>query len=278
MNRSVAIALLSVVLVAGNGGCLIMDFGPVAWVSQEETLTLPIDGDVQTVAVSTHNGYVEATGSDSVGDAIVVHVTKKAGGGTIEDAEACMEAIQLITDRSGSTQKVGWKWATPRKRRWRAQVSFDVTSPQSLGVDLETHNGRITVTGMEGTCKVLSHNGRIQLHVPSRDVTVRTHNGRVDLAADCERIYAETHNGRIVARLNGEQNVAGRITSHNGSVTVVMNKSGAANFDCRTHNGGIHSSLELMDADRGKRSLRGRYGDASGTLAIETHNGSITLK
>jgi DUF4097 and DUF4098 domain-containing protein YvlB len=254
-----------------------MDFGPRFWVSAEETLTLDL-GDTQTLAISTHNGSITTTASDSNSETIVVHVKKRAGAATIGEAEACLDAIELIAERSGTKQELGWKWSTPKRWRWQARVSFDVTSPSALGVDLSTHNGSVKVIGMEGACHATTHNGGVKVDAPASDVTVRAHNGSIDLTVDCERVFAWAHNGQVVARLNGAHNVTGQIGTHNGGVTISMNKSGAANFDCRTHNGSIRSSLNFDESSLSRRSMRGRYGDASGTLAVNTHNGSITIK
>ncbi len=260
-------------------GCsrVFVDFGPKVKIEAAESLTLPA-GDVGSVEVKTHNGKVTIAGTESAGDQFVVQVKKQARAPTKEGADECMAAIALITERAGATQLLGWKWDPARKPGWSASVSFDIQMPKELSVAVKTHNGGVSVSGIEGDCKLETHNGSVKVNSHSRKVDVETHNGGVRIAASPEELRLVTHNGSIHAELGGDQNVVGTIATHNGGVTIAMSESMSANFDCTTHNGYISPRLELSDVRRSHRVLTGRLGQATGTLRVETHNGSITLK
>lgn len=251
-------ALIVVVCVQGASERLALGSDDVK-VEQQERMTLSAAG-IEGLAVETHNGAVTVSASETDANEISVLVTKVARGKSREIADAAMEAIQVMSEQTGSTQKLAWKWSTPRESDWHVTVSFDIQLPAEMSVDLSTHNGAITVTGVDGDC------------------SVETHNGRVELDTAAASIHATTHNGTIDVTFHGAQGVAGSLNTHNGAITVAMGDDGAANFDCRWHNGGIRSSLDLVGVDRAKRSLKGSYGDAAGELHIETHNGAITLK
>lgn len=275
MKLILATAVLS--LAAGTGcSRLGIDWGPRVAVEAEETLTFA-GSELRQLDVSTHNGHVTVA-SNGGGDDLVVHVKKRALAWTIEGAQECMAAIELVTDRVGDRQKLGWRWNPRKKSGWSATVSFDINAPACIGAQINTHNGSVEVTGIAGDCDLETHNGRITVDTGSRKVSAITHNGGIRIAAPVEEIRLESHNGPIHMVLNGERSVSGSVTTHNGRVTIVMNERGAARFVCRTHNGGISSRLDLADVNVSRRRLSGRYGDATGELRVATHNGSITLE
>lgn len=279
MFRTVRRDVFSVaLLLSATTGCIRVDFGltPKATIRAEETRSLPV-ADARSLDIETYNGAVTAGATDDTGGQFIVRVTRQARAWTRRDARDCLDAIELITDRVGDTQKLGWRWKTPRRPGWSADVRFDVRMPKDVAVSVHTHNGAVTVTGLTGDCDLSTHNGAIRMDTLSRRVNVRTHNGRIHLAAAPEHIQAVTHNGTIHAEFLGDHNVAGRVVTHNGGVTIAMAPSASANFACGTHNGGIRADLNLADVSTSGSSLSGRYGDADDELRVTTHNGSITL-
>ncbi len=276
MNRRTVFHLVASLSLFTTIGCSHLGFGPTFRMEAEETLTLSA-GDVATLNVRTHNGAVTAAGSDDTDGQFVVHVTKRGRAWTQEGAEQALEAIEVTTERRGDTQTLSWRWQSPRQYGWGASVAFNIQTPRDVAIGARTHNGRLTVTDIVGDCELSTHNGSIHLASQSRNVNVQTHNGGIRVASAPEEFRAVTHNGTIRAELRGEHNVTGDVRTHNGSVTLVMNPAASANFDCGAHNGGIHSKLNLSNIDVSRRKLTGRFGDATGALRINTHNGSITL-
>lgn len=259
-------------LAATSVGCSY----PRVWVESSETLTLSA-ADTRWVDIETHNGEVRVEGRDG-DDEIVVKVNRKAGGLTQDDAGACLAAIELVNELNGDRRNLGWKWGQSRRRHWSAVVGFELQVPVAMAADVSTHNGSITVTGVSGECRVDSHNGAVAVTSGGERVRAATHNGPLTIDGRAGDVDAETHNGRLRVSLAPAGSLTGRIESHNGSIQLDVGKSTSVNLDCRTHNGGVDTSLALDDVSVSRRHLRGRHGEPTGTLRVETHNGSITVK
>ncbi len=176
---SCKVALVSaIVCCCVTTGCSYISI-PRVKIEEQVTLTLPAEG-ARSLDVQTHNGNVEIAANGEI-DEFVVVVKKQARARSMERAAECMEAIELITDSTGGRQRLAWKWNTARASDWSASVSFDVEAPARLSSAVKTHNGRITVTGMEGDCHLITHNGRVNAETSGRKVEVETHNGSITL-------------------------------------------------------------------------------------------------
>lgn len=90
--------------------------------------------------------------------------------------------------------------------RWwdRCSVGFVVTVPSDLAVDVETNNGRVEVSEVDGEIRVETDNGAIDAgRLGSAVVDTRTDNGRIRLAFDEAPtvVSAASGNGAIAVRL-----------------------------------------------------------------------------
>ncbi len=276
IEHAKTVAAIAILGLLGASGCNRF-MAPAFKVESEQTLTIPVGATTQ-VSTRTHNGRVNVSATDESHDEISVLVKTVARGITPEDANECMAAIELINEQDGATRRLGWKWNPSQKSRWQASVSFDIVMPAELGVHAATHNGAVTVSGVNGDCHVQTHNGRIRIEAGSARVDASSHNGGITIVAPVETVTAKTHNGGIKLVANGATNLTGQVTTHNGAVTVSMDETATARFICSSHNGGISSKLDLTDMHTKRQSLAGRKGDATGELRISTFNGSIVLK
>ncbi|NOS99252.1 MAG: DUF4097 family beta strand repeat protein [Phycisphaerales bacterium] len=272
----VAIRVVMVGLGAGLAAASVGCSYPRVWVESSESFSLPAAG-TRWVAVETHNGAVRVAGYDR-DDEIVVKVSKKAGGMTDADAGECLAAIDLVNELNGDHRNLGWKWNGARERHWSAVVGFELQVPRSMAADVSTHNGPVTVEGIAGDCRVESHNGDVVVTAKSDNVRAVTHNGAVRVEGPVHVIDVETHNGEMRLALDPAGPVTGRIESHNGSIQLGLGDAAAVDLDCRTENGAVDASLSLEDVSKSRRHLRGKRGQPTGTLRVETHNGSIALK
>lgn len=244
---------------------------------QQETRTLSAEG-ITLLDIDAHNGRVAVTGDDEADASFTVHVHKIASGHSMEQAQQCLDAIELITDARGETQTLSWRWSTPRDPDCRASVAFDVKAPRRISAKVKTHNGRIQVKGVAGDCDLESHNGRIEVACGGRRIDAVTHNGRVMLSGEPSTVNVQTHNGRIVADLKGAHSVSGRLGTHNGRVRVRLHPGASAYFDCHTRSGSVDSSIGMDVIATSRNSLKARCGDPKDKLVITTHNGSIKLE
>ncbi len=269
------LALVGLVLVVSSGCAC----GPTLW-TQEVTEELRIDlKDVSGLELQTHNGGVAYDAKADAPPVATIRVTKKGGGLTLADAKEALDAIDVrVEDGAGGTKRVAWKWKSPQKPSWGAEVAYDVTAPASLAVDVQTHNGAIGVKGPAAEVKLLTHNGSIGVESSQGSLHAETHNGSLSATYAGDKIVLATHNGAVSADLSGSKGASGQITSHNGDIVVTVGKDFSADVSCSTYNGRVKSDapFQVQSADRGK--LSGRIGQGGGKLTIGTHNGIIRIK
>jgi len=278
MNRiqraSAVFALLSVGVIGALpawAGCK-----SKVWVESQERIELSA-GEVDELEVGTHNGDIAVTAEEG-SDQIIVVAKKRAGAPDEGQAQECMDALQITTEKSGRTQKLGRKLDRPKPSGWSVELSFEVTVPPRLAVVAKAHNGGIKVTGVHGDCKLETHNGGITAQTGSRRMNVKTHNGGAKITTAANEVTMVSHNGGIEAKLDAPGDINGTITNHNGGVAVEFGEQTATNLKCSVHNGRIQCSRDLMDITRKRTHLAGRLGQSEAHLEIKTHNGSITIR
>jgi hypothetical protein len=253
----------------------VVSFGPRAWVSDEDTFEAD-RADLSRVSCATHNGSV--TVASGAGDKILVRVTKKAGGRDELDAEDALAAIEITHKRVAGGLALGWRWRQERDSSWQAVVSFDVTQPADLPLVVDTHNGRVRLSGLVGAIKASTHNGSLTLVDCSGKVEGETHNGHVEATLASADVHLETHNGGMRVALRGTGPLNGAIKSHNGHVHLDVDGERSARLVCTTRNGRVSYDRALHRVETGRSFLVADLGDASGRLEVETHNGSIRVE
>ena len=270
--------------------------GPSHWVEDEGAFDVPLS-ELRSVACKTHNGSIKATAREQL-DALKVKWKRRAGGASIEDAEDCRDAIEIVRtiDEDGCLQ-LGWKWLEPREINWGAAISFDIEMPGDRAMTARTHNGSVRIRGITADARAQTHNGRVEIHGCESPVKVVTHNGGIVVDGCHERVEARTHNGSI--------RVAGRaahiqLQTHNGSIKADVAEASSLEGRVQTHNGNVDLSLpedhfDLAASTRSKviRKARSSWGNVSedgrrhfeassgsprGKLRIRTHNGRIRLR
>ncbi len=271
MNRSWVVLVSLSVMGIGMAGCR-----PKVWVESQEQIIVPL-ASIEKLSVLTHNGHIVVK-ADPASNEIKIEVSKRAGGETLEDAEACMDALQILSEMEGNTHSLKWKYEPKKKGDWAVAVSFDITAPPSLATLLETHNGRIEVLSMAGDADLTTHNGAISAETSANRLSAKTHNGKITASANPSEVRLESHNGGIIASLDAPGEIAGRITTHNGRIEVTLGEASATNLNCSTHNGSVRCARKLDELEARRSHLRGRLGNAEAVLEIESHNGSIRVE
>lgn len=265
-------ALLVPVLVLPS--CIVA-FGPRVWVTEDDAFEVD-RAELTSVACTTHNGSIAVTGSD--GDKIVVRVTKRAGGSDDADAEAALQAIEVLHKRVDGGLALSWRWREPAASSWHAVVSFDVSQPRALPLVAETHNGAVKVNGLHGSVTARSHNGSLCLEDCLGKVDGFTHNGHVEAALSSAEVELSTHNGGMHVVLGGDGPVKGSIRSHNGDVHLGLAGQRSTRLVCNTHNGRVNCTRPIERAERNRSFLVADLGAApAGRLEVETYNGSIRV-
>lgn len=141
-----------------------------------------------------------------------------------------------------------------------SSVTYRVSVPRSLRVDVDNTNGSVSVAGVQGVLKLGTTNGAIEL--------VRC-GGAVDLS---------TTNGRITAELlTIDPRGPNHIETTNGRVEVSIPSSAKASLDAETTNGRVESEIPVTTREMDKSALRGAMNGGGTQLTIRTTNGSISI-
>lgn len=142
-----------------------------------------------------------------------------------------------------------------------AEVTYDITVPRSMNVDVTNTNGGIHLSDVSGKLELDTTNGKIEVTHCAGSLDAETTNGsiRAELVrvAQGQPLSFETTNGRI-------------------EVTVPANVS--ANVDAATTNGSISSDLPVATTRTSSNSLRGTINGGGTSLRLRTTNGGITIR
>lgn len=275
-NKPASFVALSLALLLPLG----CSMGSVVWVEQTEDMQIDA-ARLKKLAVKTHNGAVNYSGSAGGASTIQVKVTKKAGGLTLADAEEALANLEVFNEADGADGRViNHRWKGVCKSNWNAQVSYEISGPDSLALDIESHNGATTVRGLKSSLHVTGHNGRIDTESTGPSAHVESHNGAINMTYEGPSIHATTHNGQVKVDLSRCGNIGGEIGAHNGQVVVRIGDQTSANLACQTHNGSVDVDIaagwKVSHASRTR--LAGVLGNGGQPLNVTTHNGQVKIQ
>ncbi|MBI4717311.1 MAG: DUF4097 family beta strand repeat protein [Planctomycetes bacterium] len=260
-----------------TSGC--SHYGPKVW-TESVLETRSVDAaTLRAVEVATHNGSVRYQGQAPPPAMAQITVTRRAGGVTVDDAQAAMRAIDVFVepDAAGAC-KVGWRWRGVRQHTWAAVVSFDIVGPAAIRLDAETHNGEVRVDGVDGATSLTTHNGAVDVASRGASLTAVTHNGRINARYAGPMLSLETHNGGVTADISACGTVGGAVTTHNGTVSLLVSERTSTDVVCATHNGRVTAEPPVVVTSSTRTSLEGRLGEGGTSLSVVTHNGDVHVR
>jgi hypothetical protein len=206
----------------------------------------------------------------------------------------------------------GWGWPHFGSRR----LDIEVRMPQNADLKIETSNGAIDVSSVDGDVSIHTTNGRVNAEHLSGTIDIGSSNGGITLNAVHGAVKAYTSNGVIraeglegkcwMATSNGGVNVQGRFDSldiatgngvvvaraepgskissgwnihtSNAGVTLSVPKDLAATLDASTSNGGIAMDLPLtVQGVISNTRIRGTLNGGGPEVSIRTSNASIRV-
>jgi DUF4097 and DUF4098 domain-containing protein YvlB len=267
------IAIIAICLLSGITGCEI----PKAKYEITRHMSAPLAAGSSFGAV-THNGAIRINGRDESGCDLTATITARAS--TEEKAKKLAEKTKVSLKNDGDKLNVEIKKPTLIPNQ-SVSVSLDAELPNKTNLHLITHNGAVTVTGIQGRVDATTHNGRVKTSNVMGQNKLQTHNG----AVVCEQIsgdaWLSTHNGGINASYAEDASGVCQIimTTHNGSINLKTPPNISAAVNLSTHNGSINTELPITLIGKvSKNKINGKIGDGQGKLKLETHNGSIKIR
>jgi hypothetical protein len=152
---------------------------------------------------------------------------------------------------------------------------------------VKTVSGDITLTnaGADAQLSVSTVNGDLLVQTLSaRSLDLNTVNGDVRIGGwSGDRAHIRTLDGDLELETSLVKGGRYEIESHSGDVRLALPEQPGFELEVHTFSGRIRidfpvrSEGPIRDNDRGPRSIRGTYGDASSILRVQTFSGDLTV-
>ncbi len=277
-NTSTLLVFIAVVMAMSllAASACALDAGPTE--TRDDTFT--VNGTV-TLVVNTENGGIEVN----------------AGADDEVRVQATLRGVNLIdyqVNQDGNTIRVdaeitGWPAGN-------VGIDLTITAPVNTDVELDTSNGAISVTGIEGNGRLGTSNGMIALENVKGDFdgttsngrvivenmegagVFRTSNGQLDLEGVTGEFDTGTSNGLISFSGNLTAGGNNRLVTSNGDVVVELLGTPSVSLDASTSNGRVTCELPITATVTGDEHLVGTIGDGEADLYIRTSNGDATIR
>lgn len=213
--------------------CSNWNYGDKNHFNEIREFTVPSSGTV-TVDGGT-NGGVSVIGEER--SDVFIRACVQAYGKTDEESKGLAKAITIQTGpviRADSSSEHSWG------------VSYRIYVPRNTNLKLNTHNGGIKISGVNGTMEFEALNGGIKLSNIAGNVRGRTTNGGVKI-----ELAGNTWKGTGLD-----------VQTTNGGINVTMPDNYAAHVETGTVNGGFKSDIAGISPpddgqkNRGQRAIR----------------------
>jgi DUF4097 and DUF4098 domain-containing protein YvlB len=216
------------------------------------TFTLPSSH----LSVETTNGGIDVIGEDRSDVALEARVQ------TWASSEA--EANRLLSDVVINTTNGDVRDQGPHSHffgREGYSVDYHLHVPRHLAAEIQTMNGGIDLTRLEGTIRFGTTNGGVNLDQLAGDVRGETVNGGIDITLAGDRwqgtgLHAETTNGGVDLRIPDHY---------------------SAHLETGTVNGGISLGFPVTVQGEIKNHLNTDLGSGGPTIHVETVNGGVSI-
>jgi hypothetical protein len=183
---------------------------------------------------------------------VIVRARVQSWARSDDAARNVARGVRVSTD--GTVRATG-PATSARNQGWA--VSYEILVPSRTNLDVQTHNGPISVERLAGEMNLRAHNGPITLRELSGDVRARTQNGPLNVRLAGRRWSGEGLDAETV----------------NGPVNVDMPRGYAARLESRT----VHGPISAPAGIRPERSGRNRW-SPGGSINTDINGGGPTIR
>jgi len=201
------------------------------------------------------NGGISVKGWDQ--NNVLVRARVQAGAPTA--AEAADLARQVRIETSGA--KI-FASGPENRKNYHWDVSYEVFVPRRADLSLETHNGGISISEV---------NGKIEFTALNGGVVLRKVGGAV---------RGSTTNGGLVVELSGDRwdGETLDVKTTNGGIVMSIPENYSANLQTGTVNGGINVDFPVTVQGQINKQLAVNLGSGGATVKAMTTNGGVRVK
>ena len=201
------------------------------------------------------NGSVAVHGWDR--SEVLVLARIQTDGNDLSEARDVASGIDIQTD-GGRIRADGP--STRRGQSW--SVSYDVWTPRNTDLRITTHNGGISIEGVEARLELGAVNGGIALQDVAGDVHGETTNGPITVALDGDRWRGEGLDLRTT----------------NGPVHLDIPEGYSARLETGTVNGGMRIGFPVTVQGMVGRQISTQLGNGGATIRAMTTNGPVEIR
>jgi DUF4097 and DUF4098 domain-containing protein YvlB len=254
------------------------------WTMNSQRAKRTIDQTVEHIAsssvmVDTVNGSVEVEASSQYLD-VSVHARITCSGATRAEAEQRV-ADATVEIKRDTSRTLTVKPIFPGGFRNGDGASFVVRLPAAEGVNVDSSNGSVRITGTRGDLVVDTSNGPVVVEQHDGPVRVDTSNGPVTVRDATGKVNVDTSNGPIEVMLSADNPGPMRVDTSNGSIRATVGRAFTGRMTLDTSNGSVtirdktNRIVERVGDRDHAEIVVGEPGAASSLL--DTSNGGITL-
>jgi hypothetical protein len=179
----------------------------------------------------------------------------------VADSERLLQEIEILVEGEGDRVRVETRYPRRTRRGESGHVDYTIRIPAEANINVETVNGRVDVTGIQGQVDASTVNGSVHVE---------------DIVGEAQ---ISTTNGSIKARYREAFDGNHHFSTTNGSVTLYLPTGAGGEIDARTVNGSITTDFPATVHRMSKNRLKGSFGDGgTGSFEIETVNGSVKIQ
>jgi hypothetical protein len=140
-------------------------------------------------------------------------------------------------------------------------VSYRIQAPRAIDLQLESHNGGISVAGITGELRIETRNGGLTLDSVAGDVVARTRNGGVHIELQGERWQGSGLD----------------VETRNGGIDLEIPDGYSAELETGTVNGRIRIDFPVTVRGEIGRSLSTTLGEGGAPIRVKTTNGGVRI-
>lgn len=203
-------------------------------------------------------------------DEVRIVADKRVKSRNSEYAREAMAALRIeVSDGAGGLRietempreaEGVWSWLSGRDVN--ASVSYQLTVPRRVDLDVTTVNGKLAVEGAHGTLKLRSTNGSVSIVDAGGTLDARTTNGGIDAT---------------LTEVTAGENLV--LTTTNGGIDVALPAGVGFDLSARTTNGSIQTDFPVTVQGSLRRTrLEGPINGGGGRLELRTTNGGVRLR
>jgi len=222
--------------------------------------------DVRVERMRTPSGGLRVSGGQNGGVIVIgenrsdveVHARIQTNAGSDANAQDLAEEIRV--DLSGGEIRADGP-ETDREESW--SVTFVVHVPRRLDLELDAHNGPMSIEDVTGAIEAQTHNGPLALRRVSGDVVARAQNGPLTVELTGNRWSGTGLDAETV----------------NGPVTLIVPDGFSAELEAGTVNGPLNSDIPLTVTriDRRSRRIQTTLGNGGPPVRVVTTNGPVSI-